>query len=53
VQAVNNLGDFGRWDFLVCRDLDRLLSSLADLAGVKDYTPPAGVAVKKEGTLFG
>jgi type III restriction enzyme len=54
VMAVNNLGEFGRWDFLVCRDLDRLLPSLATLAGVQDYTPPEAVAVKKEaGTLFG
>jgi type III restriction enzyme len=52
VTAVNNLGEFGMWDFLVCRDLDRLLPSLAALAEVKDYTPPAGVAVKKAGTLF-
>src|SRR5262249_4390291 len=53
VQAVNNQGDFGRWDFLVCRDLDRLLTSLAAVAGVKDYSPPAEVDVKKVGTLFG
>jgi type III restriction enzyme len=33
VTAVNNLGDFGRWDFLVCRDLDELLPSLRRLAG--------------------
>ncbi|MCR4414259.1 MAG: DEAD/DEAH box helicase family protein, partial [Thermoguttaceae bacterium] len=31
VTAVNNLGDFGRWDFLVCRDLDQLMPALADL----------------------
>jgi type III restriction enzyme len=52
VMAVNNLGEFGRWDFLVSRDLDRLLPSLAALAGVKDYTPPETVAVKAD-TLFG
>jgi hypothetical protein len=28
-KAVNNLGEFDGWDFLVCRDLDRLLPSLA------------------------
>jgi type III restriction enzyme len=54
VRAVNNLGEFGRWEFLECRDLDRLLTSLAALAGAKDYTPPEAVAVKKAaGTLFG
>jgi len=54
VKAVNNLGEFGKWDFLVCRDLERLLPSIADLAGVKDYTPAEAVAVKKEaGTMFG
>jgi type III restriction enzyme len=53
VTAVNNLGEFGRWEFLVCRDLDLLLPCLADLAGVKNYTPPEEAVVKKEGTLFG
>jgi type III restriction enzyme len=52
VTAVNNLKEFGRWEFLVCHDLDRLLPSLAALADVKDDTPPAGVAVRDEGTLF-
>jgi type III restriction enzyme len=28
VRAVNNLGDFGEWDFLVCRDLGELESCL-------------------------
>lgn len=32
VTAVNNLGDFGKWDFLVCRDLNRLLGCLTELA---------------------
>ncbi len=32
VTAVNNLGDFGRWDFLVCRDLNDLLPCLSRLA---------------------
>jgi hypothetical protein len=49
---VNNLAEFGRWDFLVCRDLDRLLTSLGPLAGAKDYTPPQVIAVKREGTLW-
>lgn len=26
--AVNNLGDFGRWDFLICHDLDDLVPRL-------------------------
>ncbi|HEV3260502.1 MAG TPA: hypothetical protein VG013_26845 [Gemmataceae bacterium] len=38
VRAVNNLGDFGKWDFLVCRDLDRLLPCLADLRGAERRT---------------
>lgn len=32
VTAVNNLGEFGRWHFLVCRDLENLTSELQDLA---------------------
>jgi type III restriction enzyme len=32
VRAVNNLGDFGRWDFLVCRDLAELPKALMRLA---------------------
>jgi type III restriction enzyme len=35
VIAVNNTGDFGRWDFLVCRDLDLLVPKLAELNGEK------------------
>jgi type III restriction enzyme len=31
VTAVNNQGDFGKWDFLVCRDLDQLMPSIAKL----------------------
>jgi type III restriction enzyme len=31
VAAVNNLGDFGKWTFLVCRDLDQLLPSIEQL----------------------
>ena len=30
VTAVNNLGDFGQWDFLVCRDLGLLISSIEE-----------------------
>ena len=32
VEAVNNLKEFGRWDFLVCRDLDELAASLHKLS---------------------
>ena len=32
VTAVNNLGDFGKWDFFVCRDLKRLLGCVTELA---------------------
>jgi len=32
VEAVNNLGDFGRWDFLVCRDVAVLPTALEKLA---------------------
>jgi hypothetical protein len=34
VSAVNNLKEFGRWDFTVCRDLGLLMPKLAELAGV-------------------
>jgi type III restriction enzyme len=29
VSAVNNLGDFGKWDFLVCRDVAGLSGELS------------------------
>ena len=32
VRAVNNLGDFGKWDFLVCRDLSELVPCLTRIA---------------------
>jgi type III restriction enzyme len=35
VLAVNNLGDFGNWGFVVCRDLDKLPALLDDLARVQ------------------
>jgi type III restriction enzyme len=51
VQAVNNLGDFGRWDFLVCRDLDLLAGALAAILGVP---VPANVpSFEPAGSLFG
>src|SRR5262245_23219103 len=31
VTAVNNQGDVGCWDFLVCRDLDSLLDDLQSI----------------------
>ena len=52
VRAVNNLGEFGKWDFLVCRDLDRLLTSLAAFAGAKDYTPPESAGMTKEAGTY-
>ena len=48
VTAVNNLGDFGKWDFLVCRDLDCLIEKLAELLGVE----AAAASLKKEDQLF-
>lgn len=38
VDAVNNLGDFGRWEFLVCRELPKLRGSLIDSAGIAAAT---------------
>lgn len=32
VTAVNNLKEFGRWEFLVCRELGELNASLTKLA---------------------
>ena len=34
VHAVNNLGDFGRWEFLICRDVEILVQELKRLVGV-------------------
>jgi len=33
VTAVNNLSDFGKWDFMVCRDVELLLPTIAELLG--------------------
>ena len=38
VEAVNNLGEFGQWDFLVVRDMADLLPELAKLAARRDTT---------------
>jgi hypothetical protein len=32
VRAVGNFGDFGKWDFLVCRDLNDLIPCLTKMA---------------------
>jgi type III restriction enzyme len=48
VTAVNNLKDFGKWDFLVCRDVECLLAKLGELLGAE----VAAVSLKKEGDLF-
>src|SRR5205823_3731800 len=33
VTAVNNLKDFGKWEFLVCRDVELLLGKIGELLG--------------------
>jgi type III restriction enzyme len=33
VAAVNNLKDFGKWEFMVCRDVEMLLPELGKLVG--------------------
>jgi type III restriction enzyme len=48
VTAVNNLKDFGKWEFLVCRDVECLLAKIGELLGVE----VAAVSLKKEGDLF-
>jgi type III restriction enzyme len=55
VTAVNNLGDFGKWDFLVCRDLDQLLPSIVSLLGLEgagDSEADVGTPAAKIATLF-
>ncbi len=48
VSAVNNLGDFGRWEFRPCYDLELLLPLFGELLGQK-----VGVTnLKSEGDLF-
>jgi len=51
---VNNQGEFGKWDFLVCRDLDLLLPELAKLLGMDpaSTTQPAQASLRP-GHLFG
>jgi type III restriction enzyme len=56
VAAVNNLGEFGKWDFLVCRDLDQLFPAIARILGRADGTvthPNPSGAAPKPGHLFG
>ncbi len=48
VTAVNNLKDFGNWDFLVCRDVDLLLGKIADIVGCT----VEAVSLKTDGQLF-
>jgi type III restriction enzyme len=48
VTAVNNLSDFGKWDFMVCRDVGLLLPTIAELLGKE---APA-VSVKSDDKLF-
>jgi type III restriction enzyme len=50
VRAVNNLNDptFGKWDFLVCRDLELLAVKIGEILG--QVAEP--ISLKKEGDLF-
>lgn len=48
ILAVNNMKDFGKWEFLVCRELDYLLPSIGELLG----SEVAPVSLKKDGDLF-
>jgi len=36
--AVNNLGDFGKWDYLECRNLNSLLTDIAAFVGQQPAT---------------
>jgi len=48
VTAVNNLADFGKWDFLVCRDVECLLEKLGELVGAE----VEAVSLKTDSDLF-
>ena len=48
VTAVNNLKDFGKWDFLVCRDMELLAPMIGELLG---QGMPV-VSLKSDGDLF-
>jgi hypothetical protein len=48
VTAVNNLKDCGKWEFVVCRDVDLLLGKIGEMLGA-EVVP---VSLKKEGDLF-
>ena len=48
VTAVNNLKDFGKWEFLVCRDVELLHSKIGELLGVE----VAAVSLKTKSDLF-
>ena len=48
VTAVNNLKDFGKWEFLVCRDVELLLPKIGELLGAE----VAPVSLQKDGDLF-
>ncbi len=48
VAAVNNLGEFGRWEFRLCYDLELLLPLLGKLVGQQ----VAVTSLKTEGDLF-
>ena len=44
VRAVNNLGDFGKWDFLVCRDLNDLIPCLTRMVESQGVDVPQQAA---------
>jgi type III restriction enzyme len=48
VTAVNNLKDFDKWEFLVCRDVELLLGKIGELLGA--HVVP--VSLKNESDLF-
>jgi type III restriction enzyme len=48
VAAVNNLGDFGKWDFRPCYDLEMLLPLFGELVG----QPVPVTSMKSEDELF-
>jgi type III restriction enzyme len=48
VTAVNNLRDFGRWEFLVCRDIELLIPKIGEVLSIQASL----VSLKSDGDLF-
>ena len=48
VTAVNNLKDFGSWEFMVCRDLECLLAKIGEILGAE----VEAISLEEEGDLF-